>query len=438
MSVPTQLYQLVDNLPTNNITVYVLRALDFVIPNYRWENLVGFDAMIRVITAETDPHRVAQIRERATQIYNSEPDLGYRRTIWLYHTVDKAGTALGTAAMANKVGNKIGFLSFLKWMTPKADTSQAIDLSLKIVVELLAFCYLNNISVNNLGDFTTALKNYRDESLMRMAGLICFDGLLPLGPDFMRFTTSTLEQLTPSALEKNAMFQQTSDLIPGGDAVGQLNFIQRSVLSTQNWVDNFLVSYDLSTDKIVNNLHQFIEFSDDRLDYVSAFLDIATNYFAHTGTQTVARYVIEQAHQDIKDGLLLEVASPSYVPSEKRAMPVGAAAGESKMVGIGGLSRPVTGLDRMGDEVYTLRNMGMPAELRHDNGTYFITVALGDQSNNTLDIYFVCTEKFPDEKPTMFVELNNQEQPFMSPSLKNWNPTMSLANLAEEVLLAYQ
>lgn len=436
MSVPTQLYQLVDNLPTNNITVYVLRALDFVIPNYKWENLVGFDTMIRAVTGEHDPQKIWHIRERAMQIYNNEPDLGYRRTIWLYNTVDKAGTALGTAAMANKVGNKIGFLSFLKWMTPKADTSQAIDLSLKMVVELLSFCYLNNISVQNIGDFTSALKNYRDESLMRMAGLICFDGLLPLGPDFMRFTTSTLEQMSPTVLEKNPMFQQTSDLIPGGDAAGQLNFIQRSFASTQNWIDNFLVSYDLSTEKIVTNLHQFIEFSDDRLDYVSAFLDIATNYFAHTGTQTVARAVIERAHQDIKDGLLLEVAQPSYAIPEKQVVAAGVSSGA--IVGIDGLSRPLTGLDRMGDEVYTLRNMGMPAELRRDNGTYFVTVALRDQSGNTLDIYFVCTEQFPNESPTMFVEINSAEQEFIPPSLKNWNPTMSLATLAEEVLLAYQ
>jgi hypothetical protein len=434
MSVPTQLYQLVDNLPTNNITVYVLRALDFVIPNYKWENLAGFDAMIRAITGEQDPQKVWQIRERANQIYNSEPDLGYRRSIWLYHTVDKAGTALGTAAMANKVGNKIGFLSFLKWMTPKADTSQAIDLSLKIVVELLSFCYLHNISVNNIGDFATALQRYRNESLMRMAGLICFDGLLPLGPDFLRFTGSTLEQLSPAALEKNAMFQQTSDLIPGGDAAGQLTFIQRSFASTQTWMDNFLMSYDLSTEKIVNNLHQFIEFSDDRLDYVSAFLDIATNYFAHTGTQTVARTVIERAAQDIRDGLVLEFAPPTYVSPEKTAAP----ATPSKVVGIGGLSAPLSSLDRMGDEVYTLRTLGLPAELKRDNEAYFVTVALQDQSGNSLDMYFICSQQFPQEPPNMFIELNNEEQSFIPPSLQNWSPTTSLASLAEEVLLKYQ
>lgn len=434
MSVPTQLHQLVDNLPTNNITVYVLRALDFVIPNYQWENLSGFDATIRAITGEQDPQKVWQIRERANQIYNSEPDLGYRRSIWLYHTVDKAGTALGTAAMANKVGNKIGFLSFLKWMTPKADTSQAIDLSLKIVVELLSFCYLHNISVNNVGDFATALQNYRNESLMRMAGLICFDGMLPLGPDFLRFTGSTLEQLSPAALEKNAMFQQTSDLIPGGDASGQLNFIQRSFASTQTWMDNFLVSYDLSTEKIVNNLHQFIEFSDDRLDYVSAFLDIATNYFAHTGTQTVARTVIERAAQDIRDGLVLEFAPPTYATPEKIAAP----ATPSQVVGIGGLSAPLSSLDRMGDEVYTLRTLGLPAELKRDNEAYFVTVALQDQSGNALDMYFICSQQFPQEPPNMFIELNNEEQSFLPPSLQNWSPTTSLANLAEEVLLKYQ
>jgi hypothetical protein len=35
------------------------------------------------------------------------------------------------------------------------------------------------------------------------------------------------------------------------------------------------------------------------LDYVAAFLDMSTNYYEHTGIQTVARRVIEQAAREI-------------------------------------------------------------------------------------------------------------------------------------------
>ncbi|NER51175.1 MAG: hypothetical protein F6J92_31790 [Symploca sp. SIO1A3] len=37
--------ELVDNLPTDNLTVKVLNALDFIVPG-QWENLVGFDNTI--------------------------------------------------------------------------------------------------------------------------------------------------------------------------------------------------------------------------------------------------------------------------------------------------------------------------------------------------------------------------------------------------------
>lgn len=56
--------QLVDELPTDNITVKVLKALDYVAPG-QWNNLVGFDNTIRVITGETNPQVIQRIRDRA-------------------------------------------------------------------------------------------------------------------------------------------------------------------------------------------------------------------------------------------------------------------------------------------------------------------------------------------------------------------------------------
>ena len=37
-----------------------------------------------------------------------------------------------------------------------------------------------------LAIFLGALGDYSGESLMRMAALVCFDGLVPLGPDFIQ------------------------------------------------------------------------------------------------------------------------------------------------------------------------------------------------------------------------------------------------------------
>jgi hypothetical protein len=39
--------------------------------------------------------------------------------------------------------------------------------------------------------------------------------------------------------------------------------------------------------------------SDSKLDYLAAFLDVTTNYYEHTGTQTLARRLIERAYAEI-------------------------------------------------------------------------------------------------------------------------------------------
>ena len=65
-------FQLVDTLPQDNMTVKALRALDFVVPG-EWNNLVGFENTIRATTllaklARTDQ----QIGERAIYLYNDK------------------------------------------------------------------------------------------------------------------------------------------------------------------------------------------------------------------------------------------------------------------------------------------------------------------------------------------------------------------------------
>jgi hypothetical protein len=62
---------------------------------------------------------------------------------------------------------------------------------------------------------------------------------------------------------------------------------------------HFVTSKGLTPEKVVSNLQQFIEVSDDKLDYLGAFLDMSTNYYEHTGTQTLARRLIERAVAEI-------------------------------------------------------------------------------------------------------------------------------------------
>lgn len=291
------IYELADNLPKKNITTMVLNSLDFVVPG-QWHNIVGFDNMIREFTGETDEEMIQKIGERAVWLYNDKTQ-GYQTALWLYQTVDRADYALGAAALANKVGNKIPLLGFLNRVTPNSEKAQAIDLSLKLVVELVAFCQINGIPGDSIGDFLAALKEYSGDSLMRMAALVCIDALLPLGPDFILKAQSTLNGLSPRELSNNPTFSQIDKAIPGDNSAGKLNFIERSFDSVKNWMASFVSDRNLTPQKVFNSMQGFIEFSDDKLDYVAAFLDMSTNYFEHTGTQTLARRLIERAYGEI-------------------------------------------------------------------------------------------------------------------------------------------
>lgn len=291
------IFELVDELPTGGTTVKALNTLDFIVPG-QWQNLTGFTNTIRAVTGETDENLIQAIGERAVYLYNDESQ-GYQRAMWLYQTVDSAASALGTAALANKVGQDISFLGFLSNLTPKPEKLQSLDLSVKLVVELVAFCQINGIPGDSIGDFLAALGDYSGESLMRMAALVSFDGLIPLGGDFIQKGLSTISQTTPQELEKNQSFKSVKPLIPGGDSAGQLNFIGQSFDSVKGWLGDFVSSRNLTQQTLLDRIRGVVDVSADKLDYVGAFLDVSVKYYTHTGTQTLARRLVERAVAEI-------------------------------------------------------------------------------------------------------------------------------------------
>ena len=287
--------ELLDELPSDSLTVKTLNALDYIVPG-EWDNTVGCDKTISVITGADDADTVMHIRNRMIELYNDR-DNGYQGAMWYYNLVENADRALGAAAMANKVGEKIGFMSFLNKITPKADTVQSIDLCLKIVAELIAYSKLNGLPILNPGEFVSNLsEEYQGASLMRMAALVAIDGLLPLGPDFLQKVQDTLDGNAESALAQTPAFGAIADSIPSDDKVG---FISNTFGAVSGWMDNLVGSVGLTPQSIFDSIGGFIEFSDDKLDFVAAFLDQSTNYFSHTGTQSVARKLILRAAEDV-------------------------------------------------------------------------------------------------------------------------------------------
>ena len=292
------IFELVDNLPKKNITTMMLNSLDFAVPG-QWQNIVGFENTVRHVSGESDQEMIQQIGDRAVWLFNDKSQ-GYQKALWLYQTVDNADNALGTAALANKVGDKIPLIGgLLNKVTPDPDKAQTIDLCIKLVVELVAFCQINGIPGDSINDFVSALGDYGGESLMRMAALIAIDGLIPIGPDFIQKAQSSLGNLSPKELESNSTFKAVKDLIPGKNSRGQLEFIGTSFGSVKDWMINFVNEKNLTQGKVFERVKGFVDVSEDKLDYLAAFLDMTTNYYEHTGTQTLAVRLIERAYAEI-------------------------------------------------------------------------------------------------------------------------------------------
>ena len=152
---------------------------------------------------------------------------------------------------------------------------------------------MNGLTINPI-EFAKGLKeNYHHEALMRMAALVAIDAVLPLGADFI----SEDEEADDAALKGNPLFGVISNLIPGDNKAG---FIGESFSAVKGWMGDLIGSVGLSRSAITDRFGGFIEIADDNLDYVAALLDSTTNYFEHTGIQTVARNVIERAYEEIQ------------------------------------------------------------------------------------------------------------------------------------------
>lgn len=323
-------------LPEKNVTVYTLRALDFVVPG-EWQNIRSFDEMIQSATGVSDPAKRQAIAAKAKEIFANE-ETGFQRSLWLYNMTDKADAALGGAAMASKVGERINFLSFLNRLTPAADTTQSIDLALKITVELLCFCFMNGVprSREGISEFVSSLQNvYRHESLMRMAALVCIDGIIPLGPDFVDKVGGILSAAGSGEMTKNPLFSTVGKMIPGDDNNSKFGFVTESFNGVRGWMNNLLQKRNLTTEKVTSNLRKFVQFTDDKLDYLAAFFDMSTNYYTHTGTQTVARYAIIKAQEQLDTGAPM-ISVPGAVGTvEPMAMAAPSAGGGDSQQGQG-------------------------------------------------------------------------------------------------------
>ena len=289
------LHAVLEALPQSSLTTHILGALDYIVPGV-WRNITVFEELVKDVTGETDDALIQQVGERAMQLYADESN-GYQRAVSVYRGIDSASTVAGVAAMANLAGQRFEILSFLTDVTPKPDTTQAIDAGIKFAGELVAFALTNGIPGDSVGDFVSALANYGREEKMRIAAWLAVDCVLPLGPDFIQKILEALDGPLED-IENSRVFKFVSEHLPGGVAE-QRDTIKRNVEESRGHLESMVASQGITQEGVMAKVKEYVAIADDKLDVVAAALDLGTNTFEHTGIQTVARRVVQRAYSEI-------------------------------------------------------------------------------------------------------------------------------------------
>lgn len=291
------IHKVLEGLPEKNMTTRLLGALDYIVPG-QWENVTSWETMVKRVTGEDDQSIIQRVGDRAIQLYN-DPDQGYHRAVQIFHLVDDTQGMAGMAEMASKIGESVGFLSFLSKVTPKADTTQAIDAAVKFVGEMATFCYTNGLPGDNVGDFVSALTAYEKEDAIRFAAWVTCDLVLPLGPDFLSKTLDVLGSATESQIGENSRFGKLAQYLPGASHAEKTSLLTSTIAASSAHITSFVAEKGLDQQSIFQRIKNYVDVGDNALDYVAAALDMSTNYFEHTGIQSVSRRLISRAYGEI-------------------------------------------------------------------------------------------------------------------------------------------
>ena len=288
--------ELLDSLPRRSMTVRLLHTLDWVVPG-EYVNLVGFEETVRHITDETDPAYLQSVMRRSMELYQ-DTSQGYQRGLWIYRTTDSVQGLAGWTALLGKLSRDFGLLGWLSYLTPKEDVTQAIDLGIKLAAEIAAFTTLNGIPGDNIGDFVESLSDYRHEARMRMGTLVAIDGVLPLGPDCIDKALDAIRG-REGDLAENERFRRLRGVLPGDSTRDHVGFVERGLDSVRDWVGQFISAQDITQNRVVKSIEGMSEHLEGKLDYAAAFLDMTTDYYEHTGIQSVGRALIERSMNEV-------------------------------------------------------------------------------------------------------------------------------------------
>jgi len=250
------------------------------------------------VMGSTDPELIAQVRARADALSQARHE-GYSRAMSLYDAVNRSQKAAGGLRVLANVAGALPLVKQMAKLTPASETLQAVDLSLKVAAELLAFTQVNGLPGNSFGDFAASLREYSGEASVRMAAMVCFDALLPLGDDALQRLDSLLGRVGQKDLRALPAYAGMASLIPGRGDEAHLSFLRQGVDTWLGWAGGFASGLGLTGQKAVRALESTMGPWQGGFDQLATFLDAFTDTYQHTGVQAIARRLVERAAAEI-------------------------------------------------------------------------------------------------------------------------------------------
>jgi len=286
-----------ERLPRRNLTVLALRGISTLVPG-GWQNQTSPEALIRDVLGSDDLDLVQQVRARADELSRARHE-GYRRALSLYDAVNRSQKAAGGLRVLANVAGALPLVKRLAVLTPASQTLQAVDLSLKVAAEMLAFTQVNGLPGDSFAAFGDSLREYSGEARVRMAALVCFDALLPLGDNALHRLDGLLGQVGSRELHQLPSYAGMASLLPGRGDAAHLSFVRRGVDQWLGWADGFVGELGLSGQRAVRALETTIGPWHGGMEQLATFLDAFTDTYSHTGVQAVARRLVERAAAEI-------------------------------------------------------------------------------------------------------------------------------------------
>ena len=286
-----------ERLPRRNLTVLALRGISTLVPG-GWQNQTSPEALISDVLGSDDLDLVQQVRARADELSRARHE-GYRRALSLYDAVNRSQKAAGGLRVLANVAGALPLVKRLAVLTPASQTLQAVDLSLKVAAEMLAFTQVNGLPGDSFAAFGDSLREYTGEARVRMAALVCFDALLPLGDNALHRLDGLLGQVGSRELHQLPSYAGMASLLPGRGDAAHLSFVRRGVDQWLGWADGFVGDLGLSGQRAVRALETTIGPWHGGMEQLATFLDAFTDTYSHTGVQAVARRLVERAAAEI-------------------------------------------------------------------------------------------------------------------------------------------